>query len=199
MTSYSESFVLASKVRAKLTKEAANPKSSLRSLVLQANMLDNIMDHISHEAEKRKASTAVKFSLPRKPSTTVNNGGASITEYEVDSDSDDDYYSDSDSDSDSYYYSSEEEDDDEGLEFVIETTQSASFKQLPSINLSLTTIEEESESSDLHDSLPELSRSTSLTDSESEDEMAECKTHLIEPLHHDKPSLFRSLPVLQVY
>lgn len=106
--SLAELYVLASKVRSKLTREAANPKTSLRLLVLQANMLDNLMDHILLESERKKAEQAaasassaprtmprVSFSLPSKPAPVV--AGPSVTEYEIDydsasdSDSDDDY------------------------------------------------------------------------------------------------------------
>ncbi|CAH2355739.1 hypothetical protein CLIB1423_32S00958 [[Candida] railenensis] len=50
---FAQSYILASRVRSKLTKEASNPKSSLRVLVTQANMLDNLMDHIATETAKR--------------------------------------------------------------------------------------------------------------------------------------------------
>ncbi|CAL1199816.1 unnamed protein product [Candida parapsilosis] len=51
--SFAQTYILASKVRSKLTKEAASPKSSLRNLVVQANMLDNLMDYITEETERR--------------------------------------------------------------------------------------------------------------------------------------------------
>lgn len=196
---FAESYVLASKVRSKLTKEAANPKSSLRSLVLQANMLDNLMDHISAQAEKKRSSK-VSFSLPEKkaasPIPVTRGAGPMVTEYELESDSESDLdsdFDDSDSESDSesdleftqfsqstltsfvesdeedFYYSSDEED--ELSEIVQSSTALASvksYKLLPVMNLSadhdLLVIYEEQE-----DELPELSRSTS--DSESEDEV----------------------------
>lgn len=199
--SFAESYVLASKVRSKLTKQAANPKSSLRSLVLQANMLDNLMDHIAVETEKKKQQSGrVSFLLPEKPVPVATRGrGANITEYEVDLDSDldsdyDDYAlaSDLDSDDDDYYYSSDEEE---------ENTQSLAAamaplrvtKTLPTLDLSsdhdLLVIYEEDEDEEL----PELSRSTSLSDSESEDEMSVNVPHytythkMSEPLMMEKP------------
>lgn len=173
--SFAESYVLASKVRSKLTKEAANPKTSLRSLVLQANMLDNLMDHISVQAEQKRAAK-VSFAIPKKETVPV---GPLVTEYELDSDSDSDFDSDSESDSeesyaypesdeDDYYYSSDEED----MDVVPSSAALASvktYKQLPVINLlsghDLSVIYEEEQ----EDELPELSRSTS--DSELEDEV----------------------------
>lgn len=174
--SFAELYVLASKVRSKLTRQAANPKASLRSLVVQANMLDNLMDHI--ESEKQKAAQQprrVSFSLPQKPQSP--NAGPSVNEYEIDydsaSDDEDDYYNidrstestvyslsdlDSDSDSDDFYYLSDEEDE-----------PSALYRHLPTIDLSdmhlhrsLLVIKEEAEE------LPELARSSLQSDSDSE-------------------------------
>lgn len=109
-----ESYILASKVRSKLTKHASDSRVGLRVLVTQANMLDNIMDHIDAEHAKRRASeqnaykTSIRFEEPaikksRGRSTSNTRGKTSVTEYEVDSESDSDSYSDSDSDSDSDY------------------------------------------------------------------------------------------------
>ncbi|ODV79729.1 uncharacterized protein CANTADRAFT_211635 [Suhomyces tanzawaensis NRRL Y-17324] len=177
--SFAQSYILASKVRTKLTKEAANPRSSLRNLVMQANMLDNIMDHISEETHKRSilkkekemsasAHTSVTFSVPnaRREEAT------SVTEYEVGSDSDDDdeidyeyHESDdsdfSDSDEDDYYYSSDEEDEEEDAIAQATVVRVSSFKELPSMNLSLSRIEEEDG----------LCRTLSLTDDEEEEEL----------------------------
>ncbi|CCG24958.1 hypothetical protein CORT_0G02790 [Candida orthopsilosis Co 90-125] len=129
--SFAQTYILASKVRSKLTKEAASPKSSLRNLVVQANMLDNLMDYITEETERRNNynqeqhqgqqqdsdGKRVQFDIPSEVNhgksghsdEEVSNTGSlyktSITEYELDSDSD--------SDSDSDY---EEEDYDDGDE-----------------------------------------------------------------------------------
>lgn len=129
--SFAELYVLASKVRSKLTREAFNPKTSLRLLVLQANMLDNLMDHIAVETEKKKKATAaaatsraprVSFSLPEKPKVAPV-AGPSITEYEIDYDSasdsdEDDYYDDFElaaagNNSNAVYYSGSDEDESE--------------------------------------------------------------------------------------
>lgn len=180
--SFAELYVLASKVRSKLTRQAANPKASLRSLVLQANMLDNLMDHIAVESEKRKAAPPAKvsFALPEKPQ--AQSVGPSVTEYEIDydsaSDDDDDYDfddytenthtvyylsdSESDSDSDDYYYLSDEEEEED-------LSPSLLYRHLPTIDLSdmhlhrsLLVIEEETEE------MPELARSSLTSDSDSE-------------------------------
>lgn len=113
--SFAETYVMASKVRSKLTRQAANPKTLLVLLVLQANMLDNLMDTIAEETKKRR-ETHVSFSVPEKRHTSVE---PSVTEYEVESDSDDDLDYDSDPDvvefeselesDDDYYYSDGDE------------------------------------------------------------------------------------------
>lgn len=164
--SFAESYLLASKVRSKLTREAANPKTPLRSLVLQANMLDNLMDHISVETEKKLSANKVSFSLP---SRSPLSSGSSVTEYEVDLDSD------SDSDDADYYYSSEEEEDEEEEDTLL-IHRPQSYRRLPTMDLSLPEHdlllipEEEGEEAD---ALPELSRSSSNSDSEPDEEVAD--------------------------
>lgn len=167
-TSFAESYVLALKVRSKLTREAADPKTSLRLLVLQANMLDNLMDHIALETEKRRtpAPSKVSFELPEKKPASMQ-VVPSVTEYEIDSDSDleDDYAvasSDSDSDDALYFSSSDEEDE---SDISVQVPHSASFRQLPLVNLghhlNLLIIPEE------EDDLPELTKLLLLSDSDS--------------------------------
>lgn len=153
--SFAETYLLASKVRTKLTKDATNPKISLRNLVTQANMLDNLMDHISKENEKRLNNlNKVKFELP-KAAQRSSPLSTSVVEYEVDSDSDSDYLDDDD-----YYYSSEEEDDEEGYkQSQIEVLEPVTEQKLQSFHLN--TIDEEDEN------LPELTKSS---DEESEEE-----------------------------
>lgn len=104
--SFAQTYILASKVRSKLTREAQSPKSSLRNLVVQANMLDNIMDYISDETKRRtsekltsKTNTQKSSSGYLSPESSVVQFAptpvrqaykTSITEYEIDSDSSDD-------------------------------------------------------------------------------------------------------------
>lgn len=183
--SFAQTYIFASTVRSKLTKQASNPNSSLRVLVTQANMLDNVMDHLAEETEKRVTknvsfSTAeddhkhVSFQLPeRKRHQGIS---TNVTEYEVgsesDSDSDSDSYSDDDDQSDSdsdYYYSSDDEEEETQVP-SIQIAKVQSFKQLPCMDLSKYSIEEENEE-DVEDEeeeeeIPELSRSISLTDDE---------------------------------
>ena len=104
--SLAQSYALASKVRSKLTRDAQDPKSSLRSLVVQANMLDSLLDHISEESKNRAAKSKVSF---KDVPTVHRETPTKVVEYEVDDDSD----SDSDFDSDSDY---EFEDDDEEVQ-----------------------------------------------------------------------------------
>lgn len=178
--SFAASYMLASRVRSKLTKQAADPKSSLRLLVLQANMLDNIMDNISLRTEQMKQEKSVSFAVPevvshpKHPSMDINNG-PSVTEYEIDSDSDSDFDSDSDdtestSEDDEYeYYSSSISEDEEGMEYS-SSVMVARKNTMPVIDLSddnqLLVIFEENE-----DSLPELTHLISSSDSESEDDI----------------------------
>lgn len=79
---FAQSYILASRVRSKLTKEASNPKSSLRVLVTQANMLDNLMDHIATETAKRNQKL-------RAVSIQEDNEEAIDSDSESDSDSED--------------------------------------------------------------------------------------------------------------
>lgn len=95
---FAQSYILASRVRSKLTKEASNPKSSLRVLVTQANMLDNLMDHIASETAKR------------------NQKLRTVTMHE-----DNEEAIDSDSDSE------DEEEDDEEEEFEVGRSRRVSF------------------------------------------------------------------------
>lgn len=163
MSSLAESYILASKVRSKLTREAANPRTSLRSLVLQANMLDNLMDHITVAAEKKQAQAKVSFSLPQ-PKRSPLYYGSSVTEYEVESDSDSE-----DDDDDDYYFSSDDEDD-------MDIAVSQPFHRSASQG-NLLVIEEESE-------MPELSRSSSNSDSELEEEVADVNYTLVHSAAH---------------
>lgn len=192
--SFAESYVLASKVRLKLTKQALDPKSGLRQLVLQANMLDNLMDHIVVETEKKKQRTRVLFLLPAKPHVepvSLRGRGANVTEYEVESDLDldlsdyDDYALASDLDSeDDYYYLSDEEEENTRLSLAMLLAVPRT-KQLPVMNLSndhdLLVIYEE----DNEEEMPELSRSTSILESESEDEYSYGSRDVV-LVRHDK-------------
>lgn len=167
--SLAQSYVLASKVRSKLTRDASNPKTALRNLVVQANMLDNLMDHISDENAKRVSKlNQVKFEIPKRTSNLSHEYQTSVLAYEVsdesDSDSDSDfdsgseneeseneeYDNDEEYDSDDYYYSSEEEE----VEEEVEEEPMPAFK--------LSTIVEEPE-------VPELSVSSSTDESENEE------------------------------
>lgn len=175
--SFAQTYIFASTIRNKLTKQASNPNSSLRVLVTQANMLDNVMDHLAEETDKRVTRNMsfsteddhkhVSFQLPERKRQGAS---TNVTEYEVgsesDSDSDSDSYSDDDDESDSdsdYYYSSDDEEETQVPPIQIAKVQS--FKQLPSMDLSNYSIEEENEEEE-EEEIPELSRSISLTDDE---------------------------------
>ncbi|KAG7663373.1 uncharacterized protein J8A68_003121 [[Candida] subhashii] len=115
--SFAQTYILASRVRSKLTKEANSPKASLRNLVVQANMLDNIMDYIHDETEKRTTITKqapkdhVSFNVPIKP--TRHEYKTSIVEYELDEESDSDEEIAVEEYAPMYYYSQREADSEE--------------------------------------------------------------------------------------
>ncbi|OBA20525.1 hypothetical protein METBIDRAFT_12510 [Metschnikowia bicuspidata var. bicuspidata NRRL YB-4993] len=197
--SFASSYVLASKVRSKLTKQASSPTSSLRQLVLQANMLDNIMDHISSKTEQMRNKKSVSFSTPqfhnyKKHSAIEQTNGPNVTEYEVDSDSDSDFDSDSESeadnveyasgnDDDDYYFSSDSDEGDEEIENM--TSLSYAHKNImPTIDLSddsqLLVIYEEHE-----DALPELTHLVSSSDSDSDDDI-EMPSYILSSAHANR-------------
>lgn len=107
--SFAQTYILALKVRTKLVSDASGPNTSLRRLVVQANMLDSLMELISDtQAARIEEKLKVTFSdqLP-EPSREPD---AEISTYEVDSDED------LEDDDDIYYESSEESEEDEDWE-----------------------------------------------------------------------------------
>lgn len=58
---YSQQYLLASKVKAKLTKEALNPDANLRKLVCNANMLDSLMESINKQPQKVSFQPSTKI------------------------------------------------------------------------------------------------------------------------------------------
>lgn len=62
MSTLAQTYLLASKVKQKLTKEAVNPNANLRILVCQANLLDNLMESLQH-----------KKPLPQFPKISISN------------------------------------------------------------------------------------------------------------------------------
>lgn len=177
--SLTQTYVMASKVRVKLAKQAANPKSSLRLLVLQANMLDRLMDDIAVTSQK-KAASKVTFSVPPKKKVEEivfeRTGGPNVTEYEVDSDSDDDdddySYSSSDSEENLFDpelddYLSDSDDDEPVVRNELLHTKSKSLPVLADVSDGQLLIVFEAD-----EDVPELTglNSTS-SDSDSEDEL----------------------------
>lgn len=113
------------------------------------------MDHISAEAEKKKTQAKVSFALPQ-PTLSQAYYGSSITEYEIESDSDDS--------EDDYYFSSDDEDE---TDIIV----SEPLRQKATEG-TLLVIEEENE-------MPELSRSSSNSDSELDEEVADINYTLV--------------------
>lgn len=159
-------YYLASKVRSKLTKDAANPNVSLRNLVTQANMLDELMDSISNESSKRLDNlNNSKVTFDVSQSQKSYNRSTNVEELELNEESDE---YESESDDDSYYYSSSSDDDlydsdDEDYENDEDEEIEIHFHLIPKIQLN--TIEEQTEDEDEED-LPELFKTSSVTDSE---------------------------------
>lgn len=179
--SFAQSYILASKVRTKLTREASNPKSSLRVLVTQANMLDNLMDHIATETAKRNKFHSVvneqivedqeeevedeeeeedssddEFEVevvsPRRISFSLPTRGRQLATSVAEYEVESDSDSDSDDDSD-YYYSSEDDDEEEMESPLLHRSVSSPsiFRELPSINLQFQDEEEDDEESEKSD------------------------------------------------
>lgn len=152
-------YVLASKVKAKLTKQAADPRSSLRSLVLQANMLDNVMDHIATETKRVQLEKASKVSFAVPEKRVYSPSRLQVTEYEIEYelDSSSEYDSESDSDladdEDEYYYYSSDSDSEDIITQVAPTM----------LHRQLLIIPEQEE-------VPELTYLVSSSDADSEDD-----------------------------
>lgn len=88
---------MASRVRAKLMRDSCNRNATLLSLVVQANLLDRLMDEILAHQQQAVAEPVreIKFEVPASPLslpdlTPASNSSTSITEYEILSDSSDD-------------------------------------------------------------------------------------------------------------
>ena len=79
--SFAQTYILASKVRSKLTREAQSPKSSLRNLVVQANMLDNIMDYISDETKRRTSEKLTSKTNTQKSSSGYLSPESSVVQF----------------------------------------------------------------------------------------------------------------------
>lgn len=92
--SFAQTYILALKVRLKLTHDAGASNVSLRRLVVQANMLDTLMDLIAEQQLAKHHEPVLE---------TVMEDRTEVTTYEVDSDEDDEL----DNDDDVYYDSSE--------------------------------------------------------------------------------------------
>ncbi|CDR45420.1 CYFA0S18e01464g1_1 [Cyberlindnera fabianii] len=105
MSSMADTYILASKARAKLTKEASRPDHDLRILVSHANMLDNLMDKIHAHRESildgSYVAKNVSFTLP-----DITHVSIAEDDYDdvYDSDSDSDYDDDDDDEDDSLYH-----------------------------------------------------------------------------------------------
>ncbi|CDK26371.1 unnamed protein product [Kuraishia capsulata CBS 1993] len=170
--SLAQTYSLAAKAKSKLTKEAVNPNADLRYLVCQANLLDNLMDSITHRrpvsilepepvAARKESDLHVRFDNTTKVTTTEISG-------DLDDLDDDDYYYDSEdsyvSDDDDNYgeFDSDDSDSDSDSDSEESLVFSARLGSVEFTSRPLTALESEQ--------LPQLSHSSSESDSEDEHE-----------------------------
>ncbi|AOA64922.1 Hypothetical protein PP7435_CHR4-0279 [Komagataella phaffii CBS 7435] len=147
---FAETYLLASKVKDKLTKEAVNPKTNLRLLVCQANLLDNLMDTLQNRNEYQPDTNTVAFKGDSTISLLGNDSVVTTTEL---SDSDEEY-----TDDESDYSSSSDDDYTSDVEY----TQYQRKLQLKNSN--------DDENDDKSDDEELVYYSSDEFDSESEDE-----------------------------
>lgn len=108
--SLTETYLLASKARSKLTREASRQDHDLRVLVSHANMLDNLMDSLAQhrynkqQQQQQQQTAVVTFAEPASPASYDEDDQELEYVYADDESSDDD---------ESQYSDDEEEDDDE--------------------------------------------------------------------------------------
>lgn len=215
MNPMTETYLLASKARAKLAREAARPEHNLRVLVSHANLLDNLMDKIQ---EHRTAilngdytANKIQFQLPKI--SHVSYIEEEEDDDETDSESDDDeesgameiHYETSeilyDSDSDEDYESEDDISDEDSVFSVTDYTYVPAvpkkFRQMPFIGelseQELEEMESHSASDDDEVDIVDLKRTPSLTyadttdESEDEEDEDEDKAVLQEQqVTHDK-------------
>ncbi|GMF01511.1 unnamed protein product [Ambrosiozyma monospora] len=134
MSSISDTYVLASKVKTRLTREAVKTDVNLHRLVCQANLLDNLIEYLNEQQTKKaNASAAATTTVSFESIATSKDGVSSMTteldDYDSDDDSDEDSdldsedsedyeydYDEYDSEDDSYDYESESDDEDDEAE-----------------------------------------------------------------------------------
>lgn len=105
--SFAQTYILALRVRLKLTRDASAPHTPLSRLVVQANMLDNLMDTIAEAQAAREDTPAVTHETKTVvfDAQPPSRDHTEILTYEIESDDDDEdddiYYTSSDYDSES--------------------------------------------------------------------------------------------------
>lgn len=182
-----ETYFLASKARAKLSKEARRHDHNLRVLVSHANLLDNLMDSL---AEKRSAGIPTKATSPAPvaekkttfaPLPVPDRTPASVVYEQEDDDEPEFEYSDS---SDDDYYDEEDDEDDEFEDAAFEQVHvpvatKKEFRSLPTVDedpVEEAELELEGSApltrstSDSSSSVPSLSYSSGEEDDEDEEE-----------------------------
>ncbi|KAG7700643.1 hypothetical protein KL912_002338 [Ogataea haglerorum] len=174
-TSKADTYYLASKVKAKLTREAVKNDINLHRLVCQANLLDNLIDKLN-AAEESKGRTVsfdniasekrVQLVEPVKPELT------NPQQY------DDDFYSDSDSDPDEDYEYDE-----------VSKHQSSSLYMNHEPNGSTVTITTECVDSDEEDDMPSLSSCSSESESDYDSDEEADQVHVQHVEHADRAKI----------
>jgi hypothetical protein len=202
MNPMTETYLLASKVRAKLTKEASRPDHDLRILVSHANLLDNLMDKIhEHRTAILNGDYTAKKIEFQLPTITHVSYIAEEDEDDTDSDSDseddqhleihyktseilydsdeDEYESDDDISDDEYIYSVDD------YSYVPVTTNK--FRSMPTIDLSEDELEDLDSASDEEEiDITDLRKTPSLTYADTTDESDSEEEHDVSGPTHKK-------------
>ncbi|KAH3665691.1 hypothetical protein OGAPHI_003879 [Ogataea philodendri] len=174
--SRADTYYLASKVKAKLTKEAVSHDVNLHRLVCQANLLDNLIDRLNAKEHERGRRVSFENIQDERHVRVVESQKPELTRV-------DEEYSDSDSDD------SDSEEDYEFYEVDDEDDESESFYMNHDINGSTVTITTKSLDLEEEDDMPSLTVSSSESDSESDyDSDHEIEHAHVQHVEHADPS-----------
>jgi hypothetical protein len=127
--SITQTYFLAHKARAKLSREAGQPDHNLRLLVGHANLLDSLMLDLA-EAEREQESwfnQSVRGAAPRTEERHIQWADSIPTRNDAGWEADDS----SDSDSDSDLSEDDEEDDEEDEDDDVEMADAVSYRRAP--------------------------------------------------------------------
>lgn len=150
----SDAYYLATRARAKLTREACRQDHDLRVLVSHANLLDSLMESLNSRTNARVTTTV------RETSEVVDDSDdEDIFYHEEDHDDDEDPFNDDSADS--------EEEDEISAPSIYLTLNNKSYRELPIMDEE---DEKEGQVIECYDDEPQLTHSTS-SDEEEVDEV----------------------------